>query len=110
MHASERFGHRAREAMARPPTPTTRTRRGVVIVGAGAAGLSAAWRLRRAGYDDVSVLELDPVVCGTARGGRSAAGAFPWGAHYITVPMPENRALLTLLREMGVVESLGADG
>lgn len=109
VHASERFGHRAREAMARPPTPTTRTRRGVVIVGAGAAGLSAAWRLRRAGYDDFTVLELDPVVGGTARGGQSAVGPFPWGAHYITVPMPENRALLTLLREMGVVESLAAD-
>ena len=110
VHASERFGHRARDLMDRPPAPLTRERRAVVIVGAGASGLSAAWRLTRAGFDDYVALELDPVVGGTARGGRSAAGAFPWGAHYITAPMRENGALLRLLDEMGVLEGRDAEG
>jgi protoporphyrinogen oxidase len=96
--------------MARPPPPRTRARASVVIVGAGAAGLSAAWRLARAGFTDFTVLELDPVVGGTARGGRSGVGAFPWGAHYITVPMRENAALLRLLDEMRVLEGRDADG
>lgn len=110
VHASERFGHRARDAMARPPTAERVERAGVVIVGAGAAGLSAAWRLRRAGYDDFEVMELDPVVGGTARGGLGASGRYPWGAHYITVPLPTNRALLRLLDEMQLVEGRGDDG
>ena len=36
--------------------------------------------------------------------------AYPWGAHYLPVPMKENRALLRLFREMGVVEGEDADG
>lgn len=110
VHASERFGHRARDLMDRPPLPRTRERAAVVIVGAGVAGLSAAWRLTRGGFNDYAVLELDPVVGGTARGGRSAVGAFPWGAHYITAPMPEHGALLRLLNEMGVIEGRSPDG
>jgi hypothetical protein len=82
----------------------------VVIVGAGVAGLAAAWRLRRAGLDDIVVLELDPVAGGTARAGQSPLGAFPWGAHYITAPMKEHRSLITLLDEMGIVEARDADG
>lgn len=110
VHASERFGHRAREAMQRAPTPSAWTRVGAVIVGAGASGLSAAWRLARAGEGDFVCVELDPVVGGTARGGRSAVGAFPWGAHYVTVPMASNRAMIALLRELGAIESITAQG
>lgn len=110
VHASERFGHLARDAMQHPPAAQRLERRGTLIVGAGVSGLSAAWRLRRAGLDDFEVIELDPVVGGTARGGVSGAGAFPWGAHYITVPMATNRALLGLLDEMQLIEGRGADG
>ncbi|MDB4932281.1 MAG: hypothetical protein JWM10_4765, partial [Myxococcaceae bacterium] len=85
-------------------------RAAVVIVGGGVAGLSAAWRLARAGLDDVALLEIDPVLGGTARAGSSALGGHPWGAHYITTPMRENAALLSLLDEAGVLEGRTADG
>lgn len=100
----EDLGHRLRDGPLIEPAPDAWEDAGVVVVGAGVAGLAAAWRLARAGVDDVVILELDAVEGGTARAGRSAVGAYPWGAHYITAPMRENRALVTLLREMGVVE------
>ena len=75
------------------------------IVGGGAAGLSAAWGLERAGLRDFVVLELEDVPGGTARSGRSAVTPYPWGAHYVPVPPPENRPLVALLAEVGAVAS-----
>ena len=42
----------------------------VLVVGAGVAGLSAAWRLAASGVKDVRVLELEAEAGGTARSGR----------------------------------------
>ena len=42
--------------------------------------------------------------------GRSAVTAYPWGAHYVPVPLRENRSLIALLREMGVIEGFDAAG
>jgi len=81
-----------------------------VIVGAGIAGLSAAWRFAHAGLHDFVLLDLEPVAGGTSRSGTSRISAFPWGAHYIPAPMAGDRALLRVLREMGVIESVDADG
>ena len=76
----------------------------VVIVGGGVAGLTAAWRLARAGFKDVVLLEIDDIVGGTAKSGQNSISAYPWGAHYITVPMKDNRALVQLLREVGILD------
>ena len=35
---------------------------------------------------------------------------YPWGAHYIPVPQPENRPLIDLLNEMGVLERTDEHG
>src|SRR5439155_4859908 len=64
-------GHR----FVRDRAPIHATRRAdhqVVIVGAGVAGLAAAWALQRRGVEQVVVLELDDVAGGTARNGRSS--------------------------------------
>lgn len=106
--ASAGVGHRLREAP--PPRPAHWERAGVVIVGAGIAGLAAAWRFRKAGFTDFLVLELEPAAGGNARSGRSAISAFPWGAHYIPAPLPENRLIVSLLEEMGMLEGRDADG
>ncbi len=82
----------------------------IVIVGGGMAGLSAAWRLTRAGVNDFTLLELEPVVGGTSRSGTSKVSAYPWGAHYVPAPLAEDRALTRLLGEMGVIERIGDDG
>jgi phytoene dehydrogenase-like protein len=89
-----------------PRTPgsglrTSRT--SVLVVGAGVAGLSAAWRLERAGVRDFRILELERDAGGTARGGRGAISPYPWGAHYVPCPLPHARATVRLLEELGAV-------
>src|SRR3954471_518531 len=100
----EELGHRIRDE--KPPAiPADKWERaGIVIVGAGIAGLSAARRLLASGYDDFVVLELESAPGGTARSGANGTSAYPWGAHYITAPMKENHDLLELLRELDLVE------
>jgi hypothetical protein len=108
--ASNSIGHKIRDGL-RPMPPADQWKTvGVVIVGAGVAGLAAAWRLLRAGFEDFIILELEPAPGGTARSGNSAISAFPWGAHYIPAPMRENEWLITLLDEMGTLEGYDAEG
>lgn len=106
----EAAGHRLRDG----PRPTVADNQwkktGVVIVGAGVAGLAAAWRLRRAGFNNFVVLELEKQPGGTARSESTGVVPHPWGAHYLPAPAKDNRALVTLLNEMGLVESEDADG
>jgi hypothetical protein len=107
---SDELGHRLRDE--KPPVvPKDKWERtGIVIVGAGIAGLSAARRLLASGYDDFVVLELESAPGGTARSGANGTSAYPWGAHYITAPMKENAELLGLLRELDLVEGTDAAG
>jgi phytoene dehydrogenase-like protein len=104
------LGHRLRE----PPPPASAVsswqRAGVVIAGGGIAGLSAAWRFARAGFTDFVLLELEPAVGGTSRYGTRGVVPHPWGAHYLPAPLTDNRALGTLLKELGVIEGTGPDG
>ena len=109
--ASHQAAHRLRAPDRRPWTPPQQTRDvAVVIVGAGIAGLSAAWKLARSGFRDFAVLELEPEAGGNARSGRNGVSAYPWGAHYLPVPGPEATAVRELVEEMGLVEGYGPDG
>lgn len=85
------------------------TRVDVVIVGAGVAGLSAAWRLAGQGLT-VRLLELWTAPGGTAIAGAGPRGAFPWGAHYLTLPGPDARHVRRLLRDTGVITGDDAEG
>ncbi|MDB4942120.1 MAG: hypothetical protein JWP97_1654 [Labilithrix sp.] len=106
----EELGHRVRDG-ARVVVPADQWERtGIVIVGAGVAGLAAARRLLANGHEDFVILELDSAPGGTARSGANATSAYPWGAHYITAPMKENTELLGLLRELDLVEGTSAAG
>lgn len=82
----------------------------IVIVGAGISGLAAGWRLQQAGMQDFVILELENQFGGTSRSDQSGTFQYPWAAHYITTPRAENRKLIELLREMGVVEAVDANG
>ena len=104
------IGHRIRYGFRPVPSDDAWEDARIVIVGGGAAGLSAAWKLRQAGCDDFVVLELEPVAGGTSRSGQCELTPYPWGAHYLPVPLADNQPLIRLLDEMGVVESVANDG
>jgi protoporphyrinogen oxidase len=107
--ASDGIGHLIRDGLR--PEPRTWERAGVVIVGGGVAGLAAAWRFLRAGFEDFVLLELEPEPGGTARSGSEhGVVPYPWGAHYLPAPLKENRALVTLLDEIGVLEGADSEG
>src|SRR5687768_12590978 len=107
--ASDRIGHLIRDG--HRPEPEGWERAAVVIVGGGVAGLAAAWRFLRAGFEDFVLLELEPEPGGTARSGHAhGVVPYPWGAHYLPAPRMENRALVSLLDEMGVLEGSDAEG
>ena len=102
-------GHRIRDGASLPVAENVESAK-VVIVGGGVAGLSVAWRFLRMGVSDFVLLELESQPGGTAKGGEWDGFRFPWGAHYLPVPMKENAALIDLLDEIGVVEGRNREG
>ena len=81
-------GHRVRDGFR--PEPERFEEVGVVVVGAGVAGLSAAWKLARSGLPGFVVLELEDHPGGTARWGRTRSAPSP-GAR-TTCPCPRARS------------------
>lgn len=103
-------GHLLRGGAPLPTFEGTPQRVEVLIVGAGAAGLSAAWRLAGAGVTDFLVCELDAEAGGTARSGKSAVTAYPWGAHYLPAPLHAEGPVARLLRELGALTGVDDEG
>ena len=103
-------GHRLRDSSLQPGSIQDWREIPVVIVGGGIAGLSAAWRLKRKGFEDFALLELEAKLGGTSRSDSSGSFHYPWGAHYITTPLPTNKDLIEFLIEMGVVQKVSNDG
>lgn len=107
-------GHRFRDAaFSASPARTERAR--VVVVGGGVAGLAAAWRLARAGVEDLVILDLAGEIGGTSRSGEMAlerGGALrcPFGAHYLPQPRAEQKALVAFLRDVGIAGKGATDG
>lgn len=104
------LGHRLRAPATWASVPTEWQSVPVVIVGAGIAGLAAGWRLLKQGFRDFLVLDLEREAGGSSRSGSAGQFQFPWAAHYITTPLPDNVELIELLQEMQIVESLNKDG
>ncbi len=94
--------HRLRDR-ARADAPRRTERVPLVIVGGGIAGLSAAWRLRRRGFGDFVLLEMEDEPGGNARSGANGVSAYPWAGHY--VPVPDARAVWVreLFQDLGVL-------
>ncbi|RQR50149.1 FAD-dependent oxidoreductase [Burkholderia sp. Bp9126] len=98
-----REGHALRDHAALPP-PSGTLDTDVAILGAGAAGLSCAWQLARAGHRKFVVL-AGPEFGGNAAGGRFGELGYPKGAHYLPLPSRESAHLRDMLADLGVIES-----
>lgn len=101
------IGHLMRERRAvGPPRETIRVP--LVIVGGGIAGLSAAWRLQKKGFDQFVVLEMAAQPGGNSRSGESPLTSYPWGAHYVPVPGRRATYVRELFAELGVLKADGS--
>jgi predicted NAD/FAD-dependent oxidoreductase len=98
-------GHAVRDAVARPAGRGPVSQCAVAVVGAGMAGLAAARALRRAGVDDLCVLELEDAAGGNARGHVLGGLACPLGAHYLPQPGPDAHEVAEWLHELGLLRS-----
>ena len=107
---SVELGHILREGRGFDVPPDNWHTVGTAIVGGGIAGLTAAWKLKRDGFNDFVLLELEKEVGGTARSGQGEPVPYPWGAHYLPVPFQENTELISLLDEMSLIEARRPDG
>jgi hypothetical protein len=77
----------------------------VVIVGGGIAGLSAAWRLRKRGFADFILLEMNAQPGGNARWGENEITTYPWAAHYVPVPGSKAAYVRELFEDLGVLKN-----
>jgi protoporphyrinogen oxidase len=105
---SYEVGHRLLEGNF--PAPSREKKVPVVIIGGGISGLSAGWKLHKAGFHEFLIFELEPEVGGVARSGANSITAYPWGAHYVPLPTHESRAVRELFEDLDVIESRTATG
>lgn len=104
--ADHQVGHLLRDVGALLAAPhDAPTFVGVAIVGAGPAGLSAAWELQGCGEHDYLVFDLEAYPGGTSHSESTGVVPHPWGAHYVPLPRADNPDLVRLLDEMGVLQS-----
>src|SRR5262245_45865142 len=106
--ANASLGHALRDRQLPPPSETADA--GIVIVGSGIAGLAAARRLTRRGFNDLLVLELESRPGGNAVSGENNISAFPWGAHYVPITGSDTAAVTELFEELGVITGRDRDG
>ena len=99
---SQNIGHLLRGNQI--PRPSSERKVPVVIVGGGMAGLSAGWKLKKAGLHEFEILELEPECGGNSRFGENQVTAYPWGAHYVPLPTPESKAVRELFAELGIIQ------
>jgi monoamine oxidase len=96
-------GHLLRDAAKLPP-PSGELECDVAIFGSGAAGVTAAWRLAKAGRRKV-LMVAGPEPDGNAAGASMAGQACPTGAHYLPLPSMESRHVREMLADVGVILS-----
>lgn len=102
------LGHVLRENRSFEVPPDNWQTTSVAIVGGGVAGLTAAWQLKKEGLGDFVLLELEREIGGTSQSGTGNPVGYPWGAHYLPVPLRENSELIALLDEMSLIDGRDA--
>jgi hypothetical protein len=96
-------GHMLRDTKAGTlPAPQIQKRAGVIVLGAGIAGLGAARTLMRAGVDDIRVFDLEDIAGGNSRGHSMGGMGCPLGAHYLPTPGDKAVEVIELLEAFGL--------
>lgn len=85
------------------PTPTTSSKVQYLIIGSGISGLSAGRWLLKNGIKDFRIAELEQHPGGNSHSGKNKVSAYPFAAHYITIPDHEDKLLCEFLEEAGVI-------
>jgi monoamine oxidase len=106
--ASSNVGHLLRDRNFSLPEKTTKHQ--IVIIGAGASGLSAAYHLQKAGITDFIVLDLEDQEGGNSRYGKNSVSSYSWGAHYVPTPNNNLTEYLEFLTSAGVIEKFNEEG
>jgi hypothetical protein len=103
--ANAKVGHLLRHGVAAEVTAEASAKKSAktLIVGGGISGLSAAWWLKKNGYNDFVLLEMDTEVGGNSRSGKNAISAYPWGAHYVPLPGPDAHYVRELFQDLNVI-------
>lgn len=83
-----------------PPSATIDT--GIVILGSGIAGLTAAWKLHKEGQKDFLVID-GPEAYGNAAGMHLDGHACPTGAHYLPLPSTDAFHVREILHDTGIL-------
>jgi hypothetical protein len=107
--ANHAAGHWLRDLKA-PPPPSRTLQTDVLIAGSGISGLVAAHRLRQAGVQNITLLDLESQTGGNARSGSNSVSAYPWGAHYVPVPGVDAVEVRQLFEELGIITGHDAAG
>lgn len=81
-----------------------------IIIGAGIAGLTAAYTLTKNGNDDYVLFELEREPGGNSSSRKNAVSEYPLGAHYLPIPNLNQPAMLDFLREAGIITDYDAAG
>jgi len=101
---SHRAGHLLRDPGYIPPAATRHSEVELLIIGGGASGIAAAWRLSKRGFKHFRLLELEPETGGNSRAGTNRHGIRnPWGAHYLPLPGRDSHYVRELLEEAGAI-------
>lgn len=85
------------------PRPSETIHIPVLIVGGGVSGLSAGRQLIKKGFPDFIVLELERKMGGNSAFGENKLSKFPLAAHYLPLPNPNDKELISFLQEAGII-------
>ena len=95
------LGHLLRQPHAVPPS-RAQYETDVVILGSGAAGLTAAWRLAKSGHAHFIVVG-GPEPRGNLASGIAGEARYPTGAHYLPLPSRESTHIREMLEDFGII-------
>lgn len=84
------------------PAPSAEIKTDIAILGSGAAGLTAAWKLVKEGFRNFIVVS-GPEFGGNAAGGQFGDLRYPCGAHYLPLPSMESPHVRELLFDLGII-------